>query len=209
MAFEGRWITREPRIKVAKAQATVAPRRLLFLERPRQDADAIVDLSQTGMKLIAAGLPPATDQVLDFDLRHPELRGAVTVAGRIQWIREVEVTSWEAGVRFLQVRDTTRVALQRLILLELGSTVLKEHRRLGFISPQPAVDGSFLYTIYDPERRELASVEVDADRGLYVATRRVAALQDRSREFPSLNGALGWVFATDGSDLQVDPPLSR
>lgn len=206
--LEGHYAGREPRVHVAAASAAMTRRRLLFLRAPRQDADALLDLSLTGMKILAHGAPPAAGDRLDIELGHPAVKGTVHLEGEVRWVRPEPGREgvWGAGIQFQRLRDTTRVALERLIVLELGSMVqsgLQGH--LGYVAHASGAHLEGTWFVYDVDRRELARIE---EEPLYYRVTRSGDDDERprARDVESFQEALRWVFDVP-TRLDVEPPL--
>lgn len=202
--FEAHYTPRAPRVQVAGG----AVRRRLALRSAPSGDDQVLDLSGDGMKLLAAQ-PLATGDVLDVELTHPVLRGALALSASVQWARQSSAAPdrVEAGLRFDCMRDTTRVALEQVIAAELGSQVVSRGRgHVGWIAkagPIQRIDADADYFVYDNEQREVATfLEVE---GGFRVTRRQTPYDPR--EFEALVAALGWVLDQRSDHLDVVPPL--
>lgn len=203
--FEAHYTPRAPRIQVAGG----AVRRRLSLRSSSttEGDDQVLDLSGDGMKLLAAH-PLSPGDVLDVELIHPALRGALALSASVQWARPSSAAPdrVEAGLRFDCLRDTTRVALEQVIAAELGSQVVSRGRGVvGWIASAGAVHRiEITYFVYDLEQREVATV-LELDPTTFRVTRRQTPYDPR--EFETLVGALGWVLDQRPDLLEVAPPL--
>jgi hypothetical protein len=203
--FEAHYTPRAPRIQVAGG----AVRRRLSLRSASTTGgeDQVLDLSGDGMKLLAAH-PLSPGDVLDVELMHPALRGALALSASVQWARPSGAAPdrVEAGLRFDCMRDTTRVALEQVIAAELGSQVVNRARGVvGWIAGAGAVHRiEITYFVYDLEQREVATV-LELDPATFRVTRRLSPYDPR--EFETLAGALGWVLDQPSELLDVAPPL--
>ncbi len=159
------YVWRSPRVHTAAATASLAAkrgesRRLTFSESASAESDALMDLSSTGLKMLTQGWAPEVDAVLDLELRHPALRGSIQVQGRVKWVNANDDETFKVGLHFEEMRDTTKVALIQLIVLELGSTIYAPSGQVGFIAKNRDVAGSEerFYTVYTPRREKLGTV---------------------------------------------------
>ena len=199
--LEANYTPRPPRIEVKDATAKVGrvdSRRLTLHEGASADADRIVDLNTKGLKLIVAGEPPELESLLEIELRHPQLRGPLRLQGRVKWARDDEEGQTSVGVAFEQLRDTTRVALMQIVVLELGSSVYGPQGQLGFVAPNDEDDPP-RYFVYDLRRHRIGTVfhrptgyELDASTG-------------GGGEFVTLGEALHELFGA--GPLRIVPPL--
>jgi hypothetical protein len=200
--FEAHYTPRAPRVQVAGG----AVRRRLALRSAPSGDDQVLDLSSDGMKLLAAQ-PLTPGDVLDVELMHPALRGALALSASVQWARPSSAAPdrVEAGLRFDCMRDTTRVALEQVIAAELGSQVVSPGTgHVGWIAKAGSIQRTDAdYFVYDREQREVATfIEVE---GAFRVTRRQTPYDPR--EFETLAGALGWALDQRSERLQVIPAL--
>jgi hypothetical protein len=198
--LEGSYSSRPPRIQVQSATARVTPaggRRLRFAGAPDADADQILDINTKGLKLHCRGEAPELESLIDIDLRHPHLRGPIRLQGRVKWVRTDEGTH-KVGVRFEMLRDTTRVALMQLVVLELGRSVYGSNGSLGYVS---VVEGEpKRYTAYNLRRELLGSVVATT-----AGYRAEPSEGDPSREFVTLKEALSVLFGQPAQ--RIVPPI--
>lgn len=201
------YTSRAPRVQVSETKAALArsgsSRRLRLAHRPSESVDAILDLSLSGMKIQTYAFAPEPEDLLDVELRHRELRGPVKLTGRVKWVREEHDNEYTVGIHFEQVRDTTRVALERFISLELGSTIVNDSGKVGFLADGPRAPlGEQRLVIYDPLRGEVAEVLV----GTGACLLRLRDQPDASPEtFETLEAALERVFPGRGRVRIVAP----
>ena len=125
--LEASYSARPPRVLVSDVKASRASdsRRLKVSGAPEADADALVDLSSRGLKMITSGAPPAVDTVLELELRHPKLKGTVQVSGRVRWVTPEADGTAKVGVVFEELRDTTKVAIAQLVAYNLADIHIK------------------------------------------------------------------------------------
>ncbi|MGE0712250.1 MAG: PilZ domain-containing protein [Planctomycetota bacterium] len=202
--LEAHYSPRPPRVQVNTAKAVVtpqgtSPRALRFGGAPDAEADRIVDVSTKGLKLCTYGPAPAPDSLLEIELRHPHLRGPIRVNGRVKWVLP-EGGQTQVGVAFEHLRDTTRVALMQLVVLELGSSIYGAKGALGFVAANAGAAAP-RYTVYDLRREVLA--ELIATSAGYRLERPGA----EPLECPTLPAALGRLF--EEPKVRVVPPIAK
>jgi len=202
--LDAQYYPRMPRVQISETQASIATesRRLRAVKQEDRREDTLLDLSCSGMKILThASEPPEVGEVLGIELRHQSLRGTLTLAGRVQWVRDEE-EGWSIGVKFDSLRDTTAVALEQFIALELGSAVVTDTgERLGFVSQgPPAALGETRLMVYDIYRAQLAEVMCGVNAFLL-------SRGDETTTCDDLEDALAVVFQVTDA-LRVVPPLS-
>ena len=206
--LEAFYTPRPPRVRASAATATLGrgSRRLRVGSQAGQDVDALLDLSSTGMKILTSMGPLEVGEQLDVELRHPEVRGPIALEGHVRWVEEGPGKTWDVGIRFERVRDTTAVALERLIGLELGSTVQSPRGQLGFVSPG-AADASGTtrhFHVYGRYREELGIV-AGMPGGTFTVSR--SGKDPQPVERATFEEALRWVYQCGEESLRVRPLL--
>lgn len=154
---------RPARVHTAQASARVAPtgesRRLRFHLAPDTAGDELLDLSTKGLKLKTREAAPAVGDALEIALRHPHLRGPIRVEGRVKWVQHDEGGTQTVGVEFEKLRDTTKVAIMQLVVLELGSTVYGEEGPVGYVAEaRVSGDEDRRFVLYGRKRDEIGQV---------------------------------------------------
>lgn len=198
--LDAQYSPRSPRVQASSATATMAERgsrRLRLEPAPAPDSDALLDLSTKGLKMRTHTWAPKVDALLDLELKHPHLKGPIKLVGRVKWVQRDEGEMHLVGIHFEEVRDTTKVALIQLIVLELGSTIYARHGHVGFLSRAGEGDR---FVIYGLNRQVLATIRT-AEGGVHLDH------GDRGATFPTVQEALESVFPDD-TPLKVVPKIT-
>ncbi|MBL4846444.1 MAG: PilZ domain-containing protein [Planctomycetes bacterium] len=202
--LEAEYSPRPARVHTTQASARVAPagesRRLRFGVTADKAGDELLDLSTKGLKIRTRAGAPALDEVLEIALRHPHLRGPIRVEGRVKWIQDEDDGAKTVGVEFEKLRDTTRVAIMQLVVLELGSTVYGEQGPLGYVAEVRLAEGEERrFVLYDRERKEIGQV---AKRPTGFS---VEGIEQDPRELVTLQEAVAAVFSE--RKVRLVPPV--
>lgn len=203
--FEADYSPRPARVHTTQASAQVAPSgesRRLRLRVPADDAgDELLDLSTKGLKLRTRTAGPALGERLEIALRHPHLRGPIRVQGQVKWSRPGGEGALLIGIEFEQLRDTTKVAIMQLVVLELGSTAYGASGPVGFVAevrPEGEAEER-RFVLYDRSRLELARISKRATG--FTLERE----ESSPPEVATLKEALGLGFGQ--ASIRVVPPL--
>lgn len=193
--LDARYVPRPPRVRAAASAA----RRLVLHDVPTPERDVLLDLAAGGVKLLAAA-PLEAGSTVDLALSHDGLKGELELSATVQWARPVQ-GGWLVGLRFVDVRDTTRVALERLVALELGSRVLAGAR--GHVGWVAAADGpAASHYVYDLAHEEVGRLHADGP-----SIRAVAGRAPEPRQFASVAEAIAACLGVAPQELTLDPPL--
>jgi len=206
--LEGHYASRDPRVHTAAAKASLSKRRFFFLRSPLEATDALVDLSEEGLKLLSHGAALAEGDRVDVELTHPHLDGPLTLAGEVRWVRPEPGAEgrWGAGLHFEPApTGEALVRLRRLLDLELGSAVTcGVEGQIGFAaagSESAGLKGAFF--AYDLNRVQQGSVW---EEPLFYRTHRFGEEGTEHRDFETFQEALRWIFRRDVR-LAVEPSL--
>lgn len=206
--LEGHYGKRDPRVHTAEAHASLSKRRLFFLRKPLDATDALIDLSEEGLKILAHGAPLAVGERVDVELTHPHLDGAVNASCEVRWVRPEPGSEgrWGAGLHFepaLGGEDLEQ--LRRLLDLELGSAVRAGiEGQVGFVAAGSAAAGlSGVFFPYDMNRVQLGMVW---EEPLFYRTHRFSDDGPEHRDFETLQESLRWIFRRE-MKLSVEPAL--
>lgn len=199
--LEGDYGPRPARVHTAQASARVAPtgesRRLRFHLAPDAAGDELLDLSTKGLKLRTREAAPAIGDALEIALRHPHLRGPIRVEGKVKWVQHDEGGTLTVGVEFEMLRDTTKVAIMQLVVLELGSTVYGGEGPVGYVAEgRTEGDEERRFVLYGRRREEVGQVFKRATGFM---------LKDGDRELATLAEALAVAFSE--AKVRVVPPI--
>jgi hypothetical protein len=202
--LEADYSPRPARVHTTHASAQVAPagesRRLRFRFSPDEAGDELLDLSTKGLKLRTRVTAPVLEEGLEIALRHPHLRGPIRVEGRVKWVQTEDDGTQTVGVEFEKLRDTTKVAIMQLVVLELGSTVYGDAGPVGYVSEvRPADDDERRFVLYDRTRNEVGQV---AKRPTGFSVERAG---QEPRELVSLEEAIAAAY--DERKVRVVPPV--
>jgi hypothetical protein len=201
MALEVRYLKRtQPRVRSSVAKAKVARRKLLFFKGQVEDAEAVVDISSTGMKLIARGKPLAKGDKLEVEVSHPSLGDALPVTGVVRWVRpEPGEGRYSAGIEFTDLKKRSAEQLDRLVALELGSRVAIGAELKGYASAHGKE-----VLVYDLDRREVGTIR---DELVYLLASKEHEGEILTKQGGTLAPLLRWVFALDKGEVEVTPPI--
>ena len=204
MSLEVRWVKRgTPRVHARGAKVTT--KKLELAKSKPLAAEAVVDISSAGMKLLARGKPPAKGEKLSLEIAHPALEKPVKLEGVVRWVTPGKGDRFTAGIEFQKVRAAARVQLERVVTLELGSVVKATSGQVGWVAPAAASSGlAGLFFVYDLGRSEVATI---VDEKEYFHATRVLGLDVAHRQGTSLELLLRWVFDLKEGDVAVEPPL--
>jgi len=209
MAVEIRYTKRAtPRIRTRHTRAGVAAKKLKVFHGEPRPAEAVLDLSLSGIKMIVRGDPFEKGERLVIELLHPSFRGAVQIDGLVRWSRSEPPGSdrCATGVEFVDLDERRRRQLDRVLSLELGSNVtIAGHGHVGWVARGTNELSSTLF-VYDLDRHELARV-LEEKGGLRAS--RVRAGQVESRQSQELEAVLLWTFEKAGGRVELSPPLER
>ena len=156
--IEGTYRSRKPRVAVTSATAKFSRRRFLFLRTPQEDADALVDLSVTGIKIRSTTEQPlGKGDTVDIEVVHPAGGTTVSATARVQWVDGPLNGEWSAGLQFTQISKSDHEKLQRVIARELGSTVESDVKIEGYLAVDQRGDG-VAWLAYDESREKRARI---------------------------------------------------
>lgn len=156
--IEGNYRTRKPRVAASSATAKFSRRRFLFLRAPQEDADALVDLSVTGIKIRSTKAEPLTKgDTVDVEVNHPAGGTTVSAVAQVQWVDGPFNGEWNAGLKFTQVSKADHEKLQRIIARELGSTVESDVKIEGYLAVDQQGEG-VAWLAYDESREKRARI---------------------------------------------------
>lgn len=196
-----------PRIRTRQTKAGVASKKKVFAG-PARPAEAVLDLSLSGIKMIVRGDPFEKGERLVIELIHPSFRGAVQVDGLVRWSRSEPPGSDRAatGVEFVELDEKRRRQLDRVLALELGSNVtIAGHGHVGYVARGTNELAATIF-VYDLDRHELARVL--EERGGWRAS-RVRGGQVESQQARDLADVLRWTFGKAEGRVEVNPPIDR
>lgn len=202
--LEADYTPRPARVHTTQASAKLAPRgesrRLRLGVGADEAGDELLDLSTKGLKLRTRTAGPALGETLEIALRHPHLRGPIRVQGQVKWSRPGGEGARLIGVEFEHLRDTTKVAIMQLVVLELGSTAYGAAGPVGFVAEvRPEEGEARRFVLYDRTRLELARISKRAT-GFTLETET-----ETHPEVATLKEALALGFAQPS--IRVVPPL--
>lgn len=206
MSVEIRYTKRGmPRIRTRQTKAGVASRKLKIFHGAARPAESVLDLSLSGIKMIVNGPPFEKGERLTVELLHPAFRGAVQLEGVVRWSRSEPMGSdrSSAGVEFVEVDEKRRRQLDRVLALELGSTVtIAGHGHVGYVARGTNELSGTLF-VYDLDRHELARA-IEEKGGL-------RATRVRAGQVESLTGDLAhvlrWLYGKADGRLDIEPPV--
>lgn len=206
--LEGHYASRDPRVHIAEAKASVSKRRFFFLRSPLEATDALVDLSEEGLKVLSHGDPLGEGDKIEVSLTHPQLDGTLTLHAVVQWVRPEPGGEgrWGAGVHFEPKPEGEEVEqLRRLLDLELGSAVTcGVEGQVGFVaagSESAGLTGAFF--AYDLNRAQQGTIW---EEPLFYRTQRFGEDGVEHRDFETFQEALRWIFRRDVK-LAIEPEL--
>jgi hypothetical protein len=206
--LEAHYQRREGRVQAGWTQAVLGGSRRLRLvslasggaDPEPGSSDELLDLSSRGVKLRTRAPAPRPGDGILIELRHPEVRGSVSLRGEVRWAEAdpAPAETFQVGVVFVEVRDTTAVALERLIALELGSEVKTSGGAFrGYVAPDPSGQR---WTLYGPDRVRLGKAH-GSEGGV------VLCQGTREDHHPDLAAAIAAAFGEEG--LEIAPPLDQ
>jgi hypothetical protein len=208
MALEIRYTKRAaPRVRTRQTQAGVAARKLKVFQGSARPAEAVLDLSLSGIKMVVRGEPFEKGEKLVIELVHPSFRGAVPLDGLVRWSRSEPpgADRCVTGVEFVDLDERRKRQLDRVLALELGSNVMiAGHGHVGWAARGAKELASTVF-VYDLDRHELGRV-LEEKEG-WRAT-RIKAGQVESRQSADLGDVLRWVFSKGEGGIELNPPLS-
>lgn len=207
MGLEVHYVQRAaPRVRARRAKAKVRTKKLRFFRGAPFAADAVLDISAQGMKLLAKGKALAPGTELHVEVLHPALEGPIEVDGIVRWSRpEPDGARFTAGVHFQDLPAQARERLERVVQLELGSAVLGHAGQVGWVARAAADSGlAGLYFVYDLAQSEVATI---VDEKEYLHATRVRGADVDHRQGGSVEALLRWVFDLREGDVRVEPPF--
>ena len=209
MPLEVRYVKRATaRVRAPRAKAKVARRRLLFFRGEASATEAVLDISTSGMKVLARGTPLAKGDPLSVEIVHPSLDGTLVLVGVVRWVRPEpgEDARYSAGVEFVDVPAPVRTRLEHVLALELGSMIsIGSRGHVGFIARgAEALGMGDLLHVYDLDRTEIATIRDDK---MYLNATRMKDGDVLHKQAASLSSLLRWVFEATERKVTIEPPI--
>lgn len=209
MGLEIRYAKRTaPRIRAPRTRATLRRRKLRLFKGEPHPTEAVLDLSSTGMKILARGSPLAKGDRLSVDFGHASLGAKkLELEGVVRWVRPEPGAGagYSAGVEFVDVKEAARARLERLIAIELGSLVSIGPRHVGFAARGAAeADLAGTLFVYDRDRNEVGQI---VDEKLYLHATRTREGEIERKQAGTLAPLLKWMFDEKEGKVDIDPPI--